>query len=183
MYNPNKNAWRSDGTRQTNSRRGGVPGTESADAVQRDGRVHGQRHVWHPRGTRAAEVSEASHSKHLFAHIRLWWICQSCLYFKSEHFKTTSGVSITVMLVMYTLYQSVSVKLPPTSYLKLVDVWLIFGLVLPFITFFILITVEHTPVGTTKTALSNFGKFILPVLILLFAATYFIVACVLYNTA
>ena len=33
---------------------GGVPGTQSADAVQRDGRVHGQRHVWHTSATSAS---------------------------------------------------------------------------------------------------------------------------------
>ena len=37
-------------------------------------------------------------------------VCQSTLYFNEEHFKTTSGVSVTTMLVMYTLYQAVTHK-------------------------------------------------------------------------
>ena len=93
-------------------------------------------------------------------------VCQSTLYFNAEHFKTTSGVTVTTMLVMYTLYQAVSHKLPPTSYIKMIDVWLIFGLI------------DHLPtvhpgeatvseVSSTKAVLVMIGHYILPIIILL----------------
>ena len=63
----------------------------------------------------------------------LMLICQATLYFKKEHFKTNVPVTITTMLVMYTLYMAVSNKLPPTSYIKMIDVYLIFSLMIPFV--------------------------------------------------
>ena len=64
------------------------------------------------------------------------------VYFKPEHFKTSVPVAITSMLVMYTLNQSISAKLPPTSYIKFIDVWLLFGLVLPFVSFILTLIEE-----------------------------------------
>merc|ERR1719330_2301009 len=75
----------------------------------------------------------------------LMMICQTTLYFNKEHFKTNVPVTITTMLVMYTLYMAVSNKLPPTSYIKFIDVWLIFGLTLPFTVFFLHFLIEHIP--------------------------------------
>ena len=72
-------------------------------------------------------------------------IAQSTTYFKKEHFKTSIPMAITSMLVMYTLNQSVSAKLPPTAYVKLIDVWLLFGLLLPFVILILLILMEHLP--------------------------------------
>ena len=54
-------------------------------------------------------------------------------------------MAITSMLVMYTLNQSVSSKLPATAYMKLIDVWLLFGLLLPFVIIILLILMEHLP--------------------------------------
>ena len=53
------------------------------------------------------------------------------------HFETTITVSLTTMLVMYTLYQSILDTLPQTSYLKLIDIWLIACLTLPFLVFLV----------------------------------------------
>ena len=47
--------------------------------------------------------------------------------------------------VMYTLYMAVSNKLPPTSYIKMIDIWLIFGPTLPFTVFFFHVLIEHLP--------------------------------------
>jgi hypothetical protein len=47
----------------------------------------------------------------------------------------TWQVALTTLLVMYTLYQSISNTLPPTAYLKLIDYWLLFSLILPFVIF------------------------------------------------
>ena len=54
-------------------------------------------------------------------------------------------MAITSMLVMYTLNQSVSSKLPATAYMKLIDVWLLFGLLLPFVIIILLILMEPLP--------------------------------------
>ena len=62
-------------------------------------------------------------------------IAEITLFIDESHFDTTVMVSLTSMLVMYTLYQSISGTLPQTSYLKMIDVWLLFGLMLPFVIF------------------------------------------------
>ena len=59
------------------------------------------------------------------------------IYIDESHFEATTMVALTSMLVMYTLYESSSNSLPKTSYLKMIDVWLLPGLLLPFIVFLI----------------------------------------------
>ena len=59
------------------------------------------------------------------------------LFLDESHFEATIMLAITAMLVMYTLYESASSGLPKTAYLKMVDIWLIFGLVVPFIVFLV----------------------------------------------
>ena len=41
-------------------------------------------------------------------------------------------VNLTVTLVLTTMFVNISGKLPSTSYIKMVDIWLIFNLVIPF---------------------------------------------------
>jgi len=62
-------------------------------------------------------------------------IAEITLFIDDSHFEATIMVSLTSMLVLYTLYQSVAVSLPQTAYLKMIDIWLLFGLVMPFIVF------------------------------------------------
>ena len=59
------------------------------------------------------------------------------LFIDESHFEATTMVALTSMLVMYTLYQASSAALPQTSYLKMIDVWLLPGLLLPFVVFLI----------------------------------------------
>ena len=59
------------------------------------------------------------------------------LFIDESHFEATTMVALTSMLVMYTLYQASSAALPQTSYLKMIDVWLLPGLILPFVVFLI----------------------------------------------
>ena len=59
------------------------------------------------------------------------------LFLDESHFEATIMLAITAMLVMYTLYESASSGLPKTAYLKMIDIWLIFGLVVPFIVFLV----------------------------------------------
>ena len=53
-------------------------------------------------------------------------------YFKAFFFEAVVAVNLTVMLVLTTMFISVSSQLPNTSYIKMIDVWLIFSLILPF---------------------------------------------------
>jgi hypothetical protein len=69
-------------------------------------------------------------------------IADITLFFDENHFELAIGLSLTIMLVMYTLYQSILDSLPKTAYLKLIDIWLIFCLVLPFFIFLIQIISE-----------------------------------------
>ena len=64
-------------------------------------------------------------------------IVEVLLFMPEGHFETTITVSLTTMLVMYTLYQSILDTLPQTSYLKLIDIWLIACLTLPFLVFLV----------------------------------------------
>ena len=59
------------------------------------------------------------------------------LFLDESHFEATIMLAITAMLVMYTLYETASSGLPKTAYLKMIDIWLIFGLVVPFIVFLV----------------------------------------------
>ena len=119
-------------------------------------------------------------------------VCQSTLYFNAEHFKTTSGVTVTTMLVMYTLYQAVSHKLPPTSYIKMIDIWLIFGLILPFSVFFLLVLIDHLPrprpgeitltkVSQPREVMVIIAHYVLPAIILLFSLSYITAAVLIYK--
>ena len=53
--------------------------------------------------------------------------------FQPADFEAIVTVNLTSLLVLVTLFISVSNGLPRTSYVKLIDVWLIFNLLVPFI--------------------------------------------------
>ena len=120
-------------------------------------------------------------------------------------------MAITSMLVMYTLNQSVSSKLPTTAYMKLIDVWLLFGLLLPFIIILLLILMEHLPDdsvninvttaavvrkvaaegtlelagktghhGFSRSQITKFARYILPVIEIAFVSLYALIALVIY---
>jgi len=57
----------------------------------------------------------------------------STMYFKPFFFEAQVSVNLTVMLVLTTMFVSVSNDLPRTSYIKMVDVWLVFNLFIPFL--------------------------------------------------
>ena len=50
-----------------------------------------------------------------------------------QHFQAIVTVNLTSLLVLTTLFISVSGSLPQTAYVKMVDVWLIFAQVVPWI--------------------------------------------------
>ena len=53
-------------------------------------------------------------------------------FYKAFFFEAVVAVNLTCMLVLATMFVSVSDSLPKTSYIKMVDIWLIFNLMVPF---------------------------------------------------
>ena len=116
------------------------------------------------------------------------------------------GFSLTIMLVMYMMYQSILGTVLKTAYLKLIDIWLIFCLSIPFVVFMIQISRKLTRTtqvlddldiqqkqGWTNNSLkekteiskSLFEKvlsFTIPSLTIIFVMSYFIwVFCLMPN--
>ena len=60
-------------------------------------------------------------------------ISYSTTFFSKEYFEASLTVNLSVMFVMTTLFVSVMEKLPQTSYIRMVDVWLIYGQLFPFV--------------------------------------------------
>ena len=54
-------------------------------------------------------------------------------YYAQQHFKTIIPLNLTSLLLSVMLLVGVSARLPQTSYLKMIDVWMIFALMVPFI--------------------------------------------------
>ena len=55
------------------------------------------------------------------------------IFFDKSLFGDAIAVNLTIMLVMTTIFTSKIEELPPTSELKMIDIWLIFCLVVPFL--------------------------------------------------
>ena len=60
------------------------------------------------------------------------------LFIDHSHFEAMIMVALTSNLVMYTLYNAIGDELPADSTLKLIDVWLLHGLIMPMVVFIIL---------------------------------------------
>ena len=60
-------------------------------------------------------------------------ISYATTYFSDNYFEANLSVNLSVMFVMTTLFVSVMEKLPQTSYIRMVDVWLIYGQLFPFL--------------------------------------------------
>ncbi len=59
-------------------------------------------------------------------------VCFSTNYFKAFFFEAVVTVNLTSLLVLTTLFISVFNSLPTTAYVKMIDLWLIFNLLVPF---------------------------------------------------
>ena len=59
-------------------------------------------------------------------------ISYATIYFKPVFFEASLTVNLTIMLVMTTIFTSKIAELPPTSDTKMIDIWLIFCLLVPF---------------------------------------------------
>ena len=67
-------------------------------------------------------------------------------WFQDFFFETVITVNLTAMLVHTTMFIGVTNQLPQTAYIKMVDIWLIFNLMIPFI-----LVVTHTYIDTLRT--------------------------------
>ena len=54
-------------------------------------------------------------------------------YFKPFYFESAIAVNLTVMLVLVSMYIAVVGSLPVTSYIKMIEIWIIFNLTIPFV--------------------------------------------------
>ena len=54
-------------------------------------------------------------------------------FFKPFYFEAVVTVNLTVMLVLTTMFVGVSQTLPKTASIKMVDYWLVFNLLIPFV--------------------------------------------------
>ena len=79
--------------------------------------------------------------------ILLILITYATTFFPSFYFEAAVTVNLTTMLVMTTLFIAVMDKLPSTAYVKAIDVWLIFGQLIPFIS---VVTLSLKEVFRTK---------------------------------
>ena len=123
-------------------------------------------------------------------------INQATNYFVGdEFFGDVIAVNITCMMVLSSIYIAVSASLPATSYIKYVEIWLLFSLIYPFLVVLINtfihvernktttriteITIKETHVGEklrniTKLQAADFiGDYVLPVIFCVFTITYF----------
>ena len=55
------------------------------------------------------------------------------IFFDKDLFGDAIAVNLTIMLVMTTIFTSKIEELPPTSDMKMIDIWLIFSLIVPFL--------------------------------------------------
>ena len=65
------------------------------------------------------------------------------IFFKPIFFEASLTVNLTIMLVMTTIFTSKIAELPPTSDMKMLDIWLIFCLFVPFSFALIQTAIEH----------------------------------------
>ena len=74
-------------------------------------------------------------------------------YFKEFFFEGLMSLNVTVMLVLTTLFISVSTSLPTTAYIKMIDIWLIFNLLKPFIDIIVQTYIESLRQTDSKVCL------------------------------
>ena len=64
-------------------------------------------------------------------------VAEITLFFETKDFKYSTAFTLTIMLVMYTMYQSIVETMTKTAHLKMLDYWLLFCLLVPFMTFMV----------------------------------------------
>ena len=70
-------------------------------------------------------------------------ITYSTTFFKPYFFEAALSVNLTTMLVMTTIFMTVMQMLPATAYVKMIDIFLIFGQLYPFAEVVLLTIMEY----------------------------------------
>ena len=78
-----------------------------------------------------------------FPTILLTAITFATTFFKPFFFEAALSVNLTTMLVMTTIFISKMESLPPTSDIKMIDIWLILCQLVPFVEVVILTAIEY----------------------------------------
>ena len=63
--------------------------------------------------------------------------------FKREYFEAVMGVNLTLMLMLFTIFTTKISELPKTSYVKMIDIWLILCTLVPFVEVVLITIIEH----------------------------------------
>ena len=77
-----------------------------------------------------------------FPTVLLLLITFTTIFFDKDLFGDVIAVNLTIMLVMTTIFTSKIEELPPTSDMKMIDIWLICCLVIPFLEVILRTTIE-----------------------------------------
>ena len=79
-----------------------------------------------------------------FPSVLLMLITFATTLYKEQYFEATLSVNLTTMLVMTTIFISKMESLPPTSDIKMIDIWLILCQMVPFAEVILLTAMEYT---------------------------------------
>ena len=79
--------------------------------------------------------------------VLLMMITYATTFFKPYFFEAALSVNLTTMLVMTTIFMTVMQMLPATAYVKMIDIFLIFGQLYPFSEVVLLTTMEYLREG------------------------------------
>ena len=94
--------------------------------------------------------------------VLLMLITYATTFFKPYFFEAALSVNLTTMLVMTTIFMTVMQMLPATAYVKMIDIFLIFGQLYPFAEVVLLTMMEYCRegdgTGYEKTALDTEKK-------------------------
>ena len=85
------------------------------------------------------------------------------LFVDQNHYDATIMVHLTTMLVMFCLYQNVSDNMPKTAYLKFIDKWLLFGIVVPFMSFVVETVLMLLTTNDDVNRLNDTGSKFMPI--------------------
>jgi hypothetical protein len=121
-------------------------------------------------------------------------VAEVTLFFVESLVELALGLTLTIMLVMYTMYQSINESSTKTAYLKMIDFWLIFCLLVPFTIFMIeIFWLLRRPKGDSKTENSwtednakkgsnrRIIQIVVPSLTGIFIILYFVAALIFSN--
>ena len=78
-----------------------------------------------------------------FPSLHLMMITYTTTFFKPFLFEAALSVNLTTMLVMTTIFISKMESLPPTSDIKMIDIWLILCQIYPFVEVVLLTAMEY----------------------------------------